>query len=227
MRINGRRCKWVIVMLLLTISCSSQNELIATHKFSQDVTGPITQEIPDLSQARTIQIRDYWSGLSEVAPTIANFYLERKHDSFVGIANFEAGGYSLVGPLTATTDIAVPLAEAQAFLALLIESPLQKNLQRRYLPFVTDSYPERLISVMVEDWSVAFYYAPYNLPHPEWYFSSTHPSGLCQTPCLTTSDAPKHALEILDPYLKREIHERLYEEIRTRQKEFLESCCYK
>jgi hypothetical protein len=148
----------------------------------------------------TISILDSWTGLSPVAPIEANFSLEPAPGSFSGMAEFSVAGYT--DAITRTVSITVPLAVIEEFLALLESTPLEKGKYKRLFNH-TDDFPAITIAIKGRALDLRFASESQGKRHIPWRV------GVGRDQYLTYADTPAQALDLLDPYLAREVQEAL------------------
>lgn len=202
-------------LLLFTAACSPGQDVFRTQtpNLVENTSNP-KPVIPDLLGTQSVRIQDDWVGLAPEAPIAARFYLHRDGTQFTGTAEFEAGGFS-GDPLKATEEIAIPLEVMESFLLRLTDAPVEEGT---YIipPTHTDDYPQLSMNLTSGDWSVEFYSDSQNSDHTPWRFESSHPNGVCRHNCVIQSDVPTQALDLLNPYLKRDVQEKLFENVRQR-----------
>jgi hypothetical protein len=190
---------WVFTSFLIAVWLSS-------------CTAKQTRTFPDISTAYSITIIDNWSGLNPAAPINSLYILENPTDhiddtQFQGSALFSAGGYSGTTKKE-TTQINVPKDVIKEFLHKLSQaSPVNGN----YEPFFehTDDYPEITIRVLYGNAeTIEFYTSSQGDEHIPWkvtYDSNSY---------VVNSGTPTQALEILKPYLAKDVLEKLVEQIK-------------
>ena len=161
-------------------------------------------EVPpiDPSAILTITIGDHWTGLSPLAPIEAQFRLEPTTDHFSGIAEFSVAGYT--DAITRSVPISVPLAVIEELLALLESTPLEVG---EYQPVFnhTDDFPSIMIAVEGRAGDLGFASESQGSRHSPWRVM------VGQDHYVTYADTPAQALELLDPYLAREVQEALFD----------------
>ena len=161
-------------------------------------------ELPPMESAAilTIEIADNWTGLSPLAPIQAHFHLEPTMDRFSGMADFSVAGYT--GAITRSVPISVPLVVIEDFLALLESTPLEVG-EYRPLFSHTDDYPSISIAVEGEAVDFRFYSESQGSRHIPWRVV------VGQDRYVTYADTAAEALDLLDPYLAREVQEALFD----------------
>ena len=161
-------------------------------------------EVPpiDSSAILTITIADYWTGLSPLAPIEAYFRLEPTTDYFSGMAEFSVAGYT--DAITRSVPISVPLAVIEELLALLESTPLEVG---KYKPLFnhTDDFPAITIAVEGRAGDLGFASESQGSRHIPWRVV------VGQDHYVTYADTPAQALDLLDPYLAREVQEALFD----------------
>jgi hypothetical protein len=161
-------------------------------------------EVPpiDPSAILTITIGDHWTGLSPLAPIEAQFRLEPTTDHFSGMAEFSVAGYT--DAITRSVPISVPLAVIEELLALLESTPLEVG---EYQPVFnhTDDFPSIMIAVEGRAGHLGFASQSQGSRHIPWRVM------VGEDHYVTYADTPAQALELLDPYLAREVQEALFD----------------
>jgi hypothetical protein len=168
-------------------------------------TGSHALQLPSLAKVDSIRISDDWTGLSPVAPLERDYFLKRQGKGFSGTANFSVAGYS-GQPRTATANIQIPAAAAKKFLELLASSPLKAGDYTASINH-TDDYPHISVELMSKDEIVRFFTQSQGRDHVPWG------AKIKEKTYVISSDAPARALKTLEPYLKRDILERLIDEV--------------
>jgi hypothetical protein len=160
-------------------------------------------EVPpiDSSAFLTITIADDWTGLSPLAPIEAYFRLEPTTDNFSGMAEFSVAGYT--DAITRSVPISVPLAVIEELLALLESTPLEVG---EYKPVFnhTDDFPAIVIAVEGRAGDLGFASESQGSRHIPWRVV------VGEDHYVTYADTPAQALDLLDPYLAREVQEELF-----------------
>lgn len=160
-------------------------------------------EVPpiDSSAILTITIADDWTGLSPLAPIEAYFRLEPTTGYFSGTAEFSVAGYT--DAITRSVPISVPLAVIVELLALLESTPLEVG---KYKPVFnhTDDFPRIIIVVEGRAGGLGFSSESQGSGHIPWRVV------VGQDQYVTYADTPAQALDLLDPYLAREVQEALF-----------------
>ena len=168
-----------------------------------------TVKVPpiDSSDVKEIMISELGLGLSPAAPIRAVFHLEPATDCFVGTADFTVGGSS-VAIITQSVPITVPLTAIEEFLALLEDTPLEVG---KYEPATiqTDSYGSISIIVKQEAGNLRFSSESQGDMRIPWEAFVTG-----QGVFVTHSGRPAQALDLLDPYLARDVEEGLIDQAR-------------
>jgi len=161
-------------------------------------------EVPpvDTSAILAITIADYWTGLSPVAPVEADFRLEPATDYFSGMADFSVAGYT--GAITRSVPISIPLEVIDELLALLESTPLEAG---EYKPLFnhTDDFPAIAIGVEGGAIDLGFASESQGSGHIPWRVE------VGRDHYVTYADTPAQALDLLDPYLARDVQEALFD----------------
>jgi hypothetical protein len=172
-----------------------------------------------LTQTRFLKIADTWNGLTYLAPVEAIYNLERGRDGFTGRADFEVGGNeksSLIKQYNASADITIPEVVAQRFLNMLAESQAQEGIPN-YTEQCCDNYPSLSIELQLEGSKIVFHSASLQVEGSRWGSvfkgGSRVPWGLEFTgqTYVINSARPAEAYALLNPYLKKEVLEKLIE----------------
>ena len=150
----------------------------------------------------TISILDSWTGLSPLAPIEAYFRLEPTPGFFSGMAEFSVAGYT--DAITRSVPISVPLAMIEEFLALLESTPLEVGKYKRLFNH-TDDFPSIMIAVEGRTGDLGFASESQGRRHIPWRVV------VGQDQYVTYADTPAQALDLLDPYLAREVQEALFD----------------
>jgi hypothetical protein len=160
--------------------------------------------VPAIGSSATvvITIQDSWTGLSPLAPIEAQFRLEPATDHFSGTAEFSVAGYT--DPITRSVPITIPLAVIEEFLALLESTPLEVGKYKRLFNH-TDDFPSILIAVEGRAGDLRFASESQGRRHIPWRVV------VGQDQYVTYADTPAQALDLLDPYLGREVQETLFD----------------
>jgi hypothetical protein len=161
-------------------------------------------EVPpiDSSAILTITIADDWTGLSPLAPIEAYFRLEPTTDYFSGTAEFSVAGYT--DAITRSVPISVPLVVIDELLALLESTPLEVGEYKRLFNH-TDDFPSIVIALEGRAGDLAFASESQGSRHIPWRVV------VGQDHYVTYADTPAQALDLLDPYLAREVQEELFD----------------
>lgn len=161
-------------------------------------------EVPpmDASTVLAITIADYWTGLSEVAPIEADFRLQPATDSFSGMADFSVAAYTAA--ITSSVPISVPLEVIDELLALLESTPLETG---EYKPVFnhTDDFPAISIIVDGREVDIGFASTSQGSRHIPWRVE------VGRHHYVTYADTPLQALDLLDPYLARDVQDALFD----------------
>jgi hypothetical protein len=161
-------------------------------------------EVPpiDLSAVLTVTIGDHWTGLSPLAPIEAQFHLEPTTEHFSGMAEFSVAGYTEA--ITRSVPISVPLAVIEELLAFLESTPLEVG---EYQPVFnhTDDFPSIMIAIEGSAGDLGFATESQGSRHIPWRVV------VGQDHYVTYADTPAQALDLLDPYLAREVQEALFD----------------
>jgi hypothetical protein len=137
-----------------------------------------------------------------LAPIEALFRLEPTADHFSGTAEFSVAGYTEA--ITRSVPISVPLAVIEEFLALLESTPLEEGEYRRLFSH-TDDFPNILIAIEGRAGDLEFGSVSQGSRHIPWRVA------VGKDPYVTYADTPLQALDLLDPYLAREVQEELFD----------------
>lgn len=148
-------------------------------------------------------IVDFWTGLSPLAPVESQYELHAAEEGLVGMAFFSVAGYE--NPITATTAISVPPAVWQEALAVVADMPLETG---PYLPafYVTDDYPSVALVIKTADNEFRFESQSQGQDYVPWKVLVNDQEFV------TYSDYPAKALQVLEPYLARQVLEGLKEQ---------------
>ncbi len=155
-------------------------------------SGPIPAEF----DARTVEIKDYWTGLSINSPVDGRFRFERQGDgyTFTGTSQLSLGAnenHKQAGPLPVT----IPDSAMRAFLRTLAAAPRQPGTYRpRYTH--TDDYPERTITLRSDAGVVEFFSSSQGDASP-WRVT------IGGQQYVSNSTVPSDALRHLTPYFRR------------------------
>jgi hypothetical protein len=164
---------------------------------------PDPVRVPPIESAGilTITIRDSWTGLSPLAPIEAYFRLEPTKNCFSGMAEFSVAGYT--DPISRSVPISVPVAVIEELLAVLESTPLEVG---QYKPLFnhTDDYPNIIIAVEGKADDLEFASDSQGSRHIPWRVV------VGQDHYVTYADTPAQALDLLDPYLARDVQEALF-----------------
>lgn len=158
----------------------------------------------DVAAVERVTFADSWTGLAPEAPIEATFELTRANGAFVGTALFSVAGYT--DPITATATITVPAGVMDETLRRLAAVPV---LEGPYHPHivVTDSYPTLQFTARGPGSSVEFMSVSQGETHVPWKVVA---AGEEYT---AFSEEIAEAIERLDPFLQRDVQERLLEQV--------------
>lgn len=156
----------------------------------------------DSSAILTITIGDHWTGNSPLAPIEAEFRLEPTGDQFSGMAEFSVAGYTEA--ISQSVPISVPLAVIEELLALLESTPLELGEYRPVFSH-TDDFPSVTIALGSRAGALAFASTSQDSRHIPWR------AMVDEDHYVTYADTPAQALELLDPYLARDVQEELFD----------------
>jgi hypothetical protein len=156
----------------------------------------------DSSSVLTITIADHWTGLSPLAPIEADFCLEPATSYFSGMAEFSVAGYTEA--ITRSVPLSVPQAIVDEFLNLLSSTPLEVGEYKAVFNH-TDDFPSIIITVEGTAGNLAFGSESQARGHIPWRVV------VDQDPYVTYADTPAQALDLIDPYLAREVQEALFD----------------
>jgi hypothetical protein len=161
-------------------------------------------EVPpiDASALEAISIVDGWTGLSPLAPIEAYYRLEPTNGHFSGMAEFSVAGYTEA--MTRSVAISVPLAVIEDLVALLASTPLEVGKYRPVFSH-TDDFPNISIVLESRDGDLGFSTKSQGSRHIPW--------GVVvgRDQYVTYADTPAQALDLLDPYLARDVQEALFD----------------
>lgn len=157
----------------------------------------------DSSAVISVSIVDSWTGLSPLAPVESNYKLNAGEDGLMGTAFFSVAGYG--DPITATTAISLPLAAWQEALEVLGSTSLETI---PYLPVFsfTDYYPSVLLVIKTRDQEYRFESKSQGQGYVPWKVT------VDDQEYVTFSDNPTRALQILQPYLAKNVLDALKDE---------------
>ena len=163
----------------------------------------------DASAVQAITINDYWTGLSSAAPISAVFRLQPATDCFTGTAQFSVAAWSSAGAINRSVPITVPLPVMEHFLDLLESAPLDVETYKPVM-YMTDSYPELTIAVRGQVAPIEFCSESQGDQHIPWRV-------FVRGQFVTYAGTPAQALDLLDPYLAREVEEEVIDQARNRE----------
>jgi hypothetical protein len=166
-----------------------------------DKPAPKASPLAGLEKTASIFIEDDWMGLSPAAPIEAHYVLYRGKKGFAGKAKFSVAK-GRKPALAATESIAIPSPIVLKFLQTLAASPLKPG---KYQPKIehTDDYPSLRITLSSANGSIVFFSESQGEEHAPW--------GLKIKDEFYTVDSgvPARALNILRPYFKKKVLDRL------------------
>jgi hypothetical protein len=164
-------------------------------------SSPIEMPPVEPADVLTITIIDGWTGLSPLAPIEAYYRLRPTPGHFSGAAEFQVAGYTDL--ITRSTEISVPLTVIEELLALLESTPLEVG---EYKPLFshTDDFPAITIAVEGRAGDLEFASQSQGSRHIPWRVV------VGPDQYVTYADTPAQALDLLDPYLAREVQEALF-----------------
>jgi hypothetical protein len=170
-------------------------------------SSPIGVPPIELADILTITILDNWTGLSPLAPIEAYFRLEPTPGFFSGTAEFQVAGYTEA--ISRSVPISVPQAVIEELLALLESTPLEEG---EYKPLFshTDDFPAITIAVEGRAGDLEFATKSQGSRHIPWRVV------VGRDHYVTYADTPAQALDLLDPYLAREVQEALFDQAQAR-----------
>jgi hypothetical protein len=156
----------------------------------------------------TITILDNWTGLSPLAPIESSFSLEPATGFFSGTAEYQLAGYTEA--VSRSVPISVPLPVMEEFLALLQSTPLEEG---EYKPLFnhTDDFPNIAIAVEGRSGDLGFATESQGSMNIPWRVE------VGRDDYVTYADTPAQALDLLDPYLARDVQEALSDEVLARE----------
>jgi hypothetical protein len=184
------------VVLLMIASCGSP---------TADVPQIISPSLPDDSPAdvmltptnagkATIPVQEEAAALLGMWADDGDFVLEV-------MAEFSVAGYT--DAITRSVPISVPLAVIEELLALLESTPLEVG---KYKPLFnhTDDFPSIIIAVEGRAGDLGLATESQGSRHIPWRVV------VGEDHYVTYADTPAQALDLLDPYLAREVQEELF-----------------
>ena len=195
-------------LAVVTVACASN--MIAETPPAPTETLP---RLPDLSLATAISIQDDWNGLSRGAPIIAHIRLERVDDQFIGTAYYSVGGNRSNPVLSATETVTVPLSAVNDFMGTLASAQLETG---PYIipPTHTDDYPRVSLQIELGEERLTFYSDSQNADHAPWLLTvNTSKQG--NSKFVIHSGVPAQALNGLNAYLKRDVQQKLIEQVQS------------
>ena len=206
-RFSGIAVPPVMLLLLLLMAACDLNPAPATPT-PAPTPDPLADALSRIPNARSVKIRDDWTGLSPAAPILAHYLLDRTAEGLAGTAEFAAGEYRGT-PITATETITIPEDVMQDFLARLAAVPLEEGT---YTPKIehTDDYPNISITVEIPADIISFYTQSQGEDHTPWGATIANKEYVVETPEIA------EALRLLEPYLKRDALEQVIEDASNR-----------
>jgi hypothetical protein len=164
-----------------------------------------TPALPDFSDAYSITIGDYWSGLPSPTTPLNSFYtLENSKDHFEGTSLFSVGGsYVNQNPLQEATIISIPNETIQSFLKKLATSKPERG---EYNPDrqETDNYPYIFIRLIYGNAEIVeFSTSSQGDKHIPWQVKYQGQSYIIN------SGVPSQALAILRPHLSQDVLQKI------------------
>jgi hypothetical protein len=179
------------------------------HKVGEDgsllayePSSPIAVPPIELANVLTLTILDGWTGFSPLAPIEAAYRLEATPDDFSGMAEFQVAGYTDL--LTQTAPVSIPLAVVEELLTLLESTPLEKGTYKPLFSH-TDDFPIVRIAIEGRSGDLEFATESQGSRHIPWR------AVVGRDEYVTYADTPAQALDLLDPYLARDVQEALFE----------------
>lgn len=147
-------------------------------------------------RAESIHVYDEWSGYSIISPLRARYFLGQEKDGFKGQAKFSAGEEERRREVV--RDIMIPIDVTHAFLRLLSEVSVEPD---EYCPVMdhTDDYPSIEIHLKIGDLSIQFFTESQGANHVPWGLR------IGDETFVVRSSIPADALEILSPYLHKDV----------------------
>ncbi len=209
--VNYRVCCQRILLFILTTLFSIQCSGSAPTSPSLPTLSappPSSSVLAELSQARSIHIRkrvEY--GISTQPWITEDYLLNHVTDQFTGQATFTVDKGWLLDSRQVTDTIAIPVNTVQAALQLLAEVPLEQGI---YIPLLATDGGRSKIQISLElatDVIVTFTFDSMNeTDNSPWVIT------IGSETYLTQSNNLKKALEMLQPYLKSDIRDKLIQE---------------
>jgi hypothetical protein len=191
-----------LIMLLGTVGCDSAATPSPVAAPTVTAVAPLT----DVTSATAFRLRNDWAGLSAASPITILYSVTKAADgSFTGTGDFSvAGGTPKV--VTTTETIAIPADVAGAFLQKVAAFPIKEGT---YTPAITHSDDNPLLTITVDtpgEGTLTIYSQSQGDQHIPWGASIAGKDFVIDSP------APAEAIALLDPYLKREVQQRLIDE---------------
>ena len=164
-------------------------------------------QVPDLARAQSIAIDDVWNGFNRAAPIEAHYVLQRGADGFRGHGDFSAGRGYPGGPRQGHADIAIPQAVIERFFAALAQASLHPGPYKPKRGH-TDDYPDIAITVALDGKEVVFASQSQGKERKPWQVT------IDGREYVSESGEPAVALELLQPYLKRDVLNAILEQLK-------------
>lgn len=157
-RRNGR---WVVAGLLLVMCVAA----LVAYFYPRLLTPKV-----NLSSVASVTIADRWSGLSPVAPIVANYSLTMQDGMLVGVGDFSITGdfpVTSTGNTTDSTDVQIPSDSVTIFLDALEQVEL---IRGDYIPFRdhTDDYPSIAMTFQTDHGKIVIYTSSQGENHVPW-----------------------------------------------------------
>jgi len=162
-----------------------------------------------LPETDSMVISEYWMGLSPVAPVSAGFVLKKTPTSFAGKATFLAGYDST--QKKDSVDMEIPNSVAQQFFKILANAQLSSG---PYKPKIehTDDYPHNEIELHIGKETILFWTQSQGPGFVPWGLK------LAGKEYVINSDLPDKAIQLLDPYMHRDVQKKLNESVMSHGK---------
>lgn len=163
----------------------------------QDADRPL----PSIQGARSIRIEEHWMGLSPASPRSSVYFFSRDGERVRGWAMFRVRSHG-----ENIADIQLPIEVFDKFLRTLGDS---RFVPRPYKPKIThtDDYPSIRVEIAGEHNIIVFFTGSQGERHVPWGVDIDGAEYLLR------SDSPQKAIDILSPYLHREVLQRLEQEV--------------
>ena len=150
--------------------------------------------LPAGFDARTVEIKYYWMGLSVNSPVDGVYRFERQGNVFTGTVQLSLGAneyYKQAGPLPAT----IPDSAMRAFLRTLAAAPRQPGVYNPRMSH-TDDYPESTITLRSDAGVVEFFSSSQGDASP-WRVT------IGGQQYVSDSTVPSEAMRHLTPFMRR------------------------